>query len=886
MGILGARMARTGLVLLAAAAAWCAFLPEANAAPAQLYANPFRQSPVRGEPGDLLMIAGSGFSAGDTIVYRRIWDTTQPLVHPPAIPQFSNANWGVAPIVSLENVPDSLTVRLPDFMESGASYALWVVSDAREWSAGIKINDARPLWFTPDVMYRKVSPQGLSRQLKVVGRNLEPQPCMTTTVRLRGPKTYTLTAMNDGNPNTAIEHYVARVNLPSNLLPGVYQVDVRRDSASWVTVPGQTLTVLPDPVNPPIFPVSSFGCMPSDGLDDTFCILRAKDAAEASGGGIVALGPGTWELLDPTIPGVDPTFGIVLPRGVSLIGAGASATKIVKGPDWNVNGGALVYRAVFTVQGKNVIRRIGFEDTRQYQPTDWTAPFFLLGKFPWSPDPGPTSVDDVTFTENVFARPFMAIGDGGFPLRHLHITHNEFGAYHDAILLGGNRYITDFKFQVEDSIISHNVFKPGGYIDSCIYQGAIATHLGAARRLDFSHNIADGHAQDYLDGSLPGWRAAFFWHMNNNHEMVLVSQNMASCTGDKAGDGEAIAYDNNANTFGFDAAKTIAHATSTTVKVSAADGHLLQRLQNGRPVPSDYYNEHWIQIANGVGLGQARKIVSYEVDSVSQDVTFTVSPAWDVIPEPGRSTMTVAREFWQVYTVDNLVDMRGCSGARSGAGSCNNLNGLKQCGIINFGGMTSDSTAEGNIQYDASGILITPAYSIEHAPHFTATQRFAYFVDVRSNTLSGEADYDSTCSWAGVSLWHGAASGPPETMPPSPVVLGYGVSVAKNSISHADGIRGGAVVFADTWWEPEGSRMYLNTLIYQNEISNLLAPSAPTMQSASSCSGSFMCGDDPVREVGVHIRLPLVHSTVISDNTFSDVQRPLVDNGTRTVHVR
>jgi hypothetical protein len=287
-----------------------------------------------------------------------------------------------------------------------------------------------------------------------------------------------------------------------------------------------------------------------------------------------------------------------------------------------------------------------------------------------------------------------------------------------------------------------------------------------------------------------------------------------------------------------------------------------------------------------VGLGQSRKIVSYAVDSTSQEVTFTVAPAWDVIPQPGRSTMTVAREYWQVYTVDNIVDMRGCAGAGpSGAGSCNNQNGLKHCGVIGMGGMTSDSAAEGNVQYDASGILLSPAYSVENAPHFTAFQRFAYFVDVRANTLSGEADYDSTCSWAGVSLWHGAASGPPENMPPSPVVLGYGVSVARNVISHSDGIRGGAIVFADTWWEPEGSRMYVNTLIYQNVINNLPAPLSPTIQSGSACTGSFMCGDNPIREVGIHIRLPLVHSTVISENTFSDVLLPLIDNGTRTVHV-
>jgi hypothetical protein len=121
--------------------------------------------------------------------------------------------------------------------------------------------------------------------------------------------------------------------------------------------------------------------------------------------------------------------------------------------------------------------------------------------------------------------------------------------------------------------------------------------------------------------------------------------------------------------------------------------------QNGQLVPVDYYNEHWIQIANGVGIGQARKIVSYTVDPIAEEVTFVVSPAWDVVPQAGTSMMTVARDFWQVYTVDNTVDIRGCTK--------NNQNGLKRYGIIGFGAMMTDSTAEGNIQYEAAGIYLS-----------------------------------------------------------------------------------------------------------------------------------------------------------------------------------
>jgi hypothetical protein len=236
----------------------------AMAAPPLLYKAPFHQSPVRGEPHDLLMLAGSGFGEGDIVVYQRLFDTTLPLVHPGLVPPVNTANEGVAAVVSYGNAPDSLTVHLPEVMLSGLSYALWVLNIAGEWSEGVRINDARPLWITPEVAYESARLAGLPRQLKVVGRNLQPQPGSTTKVRLTGPVVYTLTAIDDGNPTTAIEHYVARVKLPARMRPGIYTVEVQRDSVSWVALQGQALEVLPDPGPVPTFSVSSYGCSAND----------------------------------------------------------------------------------------------------------------------------------------------------------------------------------------------------------------------------------------------------------------------------------------------------------------------------------------------------------------------------------------------------------------------------------------------------------------------------------------------------------------------------------------------------------------------------------------------------------------------------------------------
>ena len=137
------------------------------------YSRPNFQSPVHGDPDDLLLIPGDGFSADDVVVYRAIEDTTQNPSQPESIPARSDVHEGTAPVVFTGNIPYSLTVKLPPEMVAGGAYALWIRTGAGEWSTAIKINDARPLWITPDYVYVSKALANLPRAIKVVGRNLE-----------------------------------------------------------------------------------------------------------------------------------------------------------------------------------------------------------------------------------------------------------------------------------------------------------------------------------------------------------------------------------------------------------------------------------------------------------------------------------------------------------------------------------------------------------------------------------------------------------------------------------------------------------------------------------------------------------------------------------------
>lgn len=611
---------------------------------------------MRGDPDDLLLLAGGGFETTDRVVYVKATDTTRFLTAPSSVPSTSTANDGVLSVVSTDNTPNSLTVKLPAVMTADQSYALWVRNAAGEWSNGVLINDARPLWLTPAYMPATGTVANLPRQLKVVGRNLQHAAGQSVEVKLRGPATYILTANTSSHVNTAYDHYVAVVDLPATMVAGDYEVGIRRDGASWVDLSDE-FTVKSVPTAKQTFSVADEGCVPNTDADSTTCILNAiSQAATNPGGGIVLLPAGIWRIQNDATSGTE-FDGIVVPPGVDLMGAGAGVTKILRGPSWN--------KTAFTLQGNNRVEGITFKEERIYTSSTTPAGGMLqLGKV-WYMPGSLHEVADVIITSNEFDKPYIALTSGGLPIKRLFITGNTVGAYATGLYPSGDPNNTLYSFRIDDSVIANNKFMPGSWMGPNHWEGPSASQLGASTRVDFSNNVADGSSIQYLNAPTDhkGWRAAFFWHMTGNHEQMLVSHNVATCTGDKQGDGEAIVYDNNQNTHAFAAARPALAVSPNTIKVAGPLRVPVVIPITGVPSPdvATYYRNHWIQVAEGTGLGQVRRILDYSIDPDTGDVTFTVAPTWEVMPAvtgTTQSKVTVAREFWQVYTVENYVDHR------------------------------------------------------------------------------------------------------------------------------------------------------------------------------------------------------------------------------------
>jgi hypothetical protein len=829
---------------------------------------PAHQGPVSAGPDDLLLLAGSGFAADDQVMYQQIADGSAAVNPPLAWPTQSTVDTGVAELVSAANAPESLVLRMPAQLDAAKRYLLWVRNAKGAWSTPVAINDPRPLWITPAYVYSTQSVAGLPRSLKVVGRNLRPAPGTRLRVRLSGSVVVELNAVADADARE-LPQYVAEAALPALLQPGNYRVAVSRDGRNWSAVPGQELEVRPDATTLREFPVSDASngnCKPDDGQDDTPCIRHAVAAAAAAGTGTVEFGPGNWDLMQPPESAAPDGAGIAIPQGVNLRGVGLPRARITRHPQWV---GARS-NPMFTLLGGNSVSGLAFHDSQRYSVNSWVGPALKLGDRRSAVLATQSRVvSDIVISGNEFDRTWVAIADGGLPLARIFVTHNILGAYRVSLELGGDRFNMSEAFRIDDSVIAYNHFKPGSYMSLAERQGAMASEMGAGYRVDFSHNDADGASTTYLDSQADarGWRAAFFWHMNGDHEFELISRNSASCTGDKVGDGEAIALDNNGNTFAFDAAQPIVTATRDTVTIAGA----LRNRQNDREVPiASYYLGHWIQVGAGNARGQARKIIGYRTDPANNTTVFTVAPAWDVVPAANDTRVMVGRTFWQVYVVDNDVDNRQPLCKKSNRSN-------KKAGGIGVWAQIADSVVAGNRQFDSDGISVQQLYSARDASCGSACDVGSHFVTalrIHGNAIHGEYDAADSCSWSGI-MGSLGASPTPASPPP---VMSHGLEIDHNEVTDADALKSGAIVMVSTWHEgpPPGEwPLAEDTLIYHNVLQGHDA--AP----ARRCEGI-----EVVPRVGINLAATrLVSSPVLYANSCAGFARKLAPGRAKPVLV-
>lgn len=848
---------RRGLASAVVACALPAFaslsaFTSAHAAAPVIFNTPHFESPVRGGPDDIVFLGGAGFKGSDRVVYQEMSEGDRS-AHPAAVPTQSAAELGTATVIKVGDPPYSLTILLPEVLAADRSYRLWVVNTGSEWSQPFFLNDPRPLWVSPANVYATRDYARLGRRIRVVGRNLAVAPdgapsTAALQIRLRGPQTYTLSAI-------AGDEYVAEAALPGRIAPGMYNISISRTGTAWADMPDQRLNVLPDLPTSPRLELGDprFGsCSPDDDADDSACLDQAIEAALRAGGAVIDLAAGTWML--------DQDASFTLPPNVSLEGAGAEKTTLhrrgsAQGP-------------LLLLEGNNTLSNLGFTDEKRFTRFEDSRPVIQLGHR-WD-DPGvasgklPVVVRDVAITDTRFRRVGMAVKDAGLPIERLVVTHNDFGGYARGLELPGASHSSRTLYRIDDAVIRWNRFVPGSFIDIPNGQGVIATGMGASRRVDFSSNTADGASTEALQDPKdpPGWRAAFFWNMNDSIEMLLLANNRISCSGDKAGDGEAIAFDANNTTYGY---QQVAEVSASDTNSITLRGDLLRAPAAWAGGNDSYYVGHWVEVVAGPGMGQTRRIQHYRGDSG----VFQVTPAWDVVPVPGQTKVIVGRQFWQTYVVNNEITQATPTCRKA------NPNGPKG-GEITMWASSADSVIAGNRQVDTNGVGFTQGYSVRTPSCPTCDTRAAVqtALEIRENRVQGEYDWGSSCSLSGI---HGTfgASPTPEAPPP---ILSFGVQITHNIIEHSDGLGGGAIDIVPTWHGgPEPIRYPL--------IDNLIA-THNTIRDVDGPSPRTACHYAQRGRIGIRIVGGAdVVGTVLYGNSCDKVGTELVDEGNSTTRV-
>jgi hypothetical protein len=830
-----------------------ATVPALAAAP-QLVRTRDYEAPVRGGPDDLVMISGTGFSRGDRVVFMAA-DVGG--AHPAQVPSRTDASTGLAAIVHSADPPLAITIRLPPMLTRGRSYRLWVVNAQGEWSEPLLINDPRPQWLSPAYVYATEDLANLGRSLRVVGRNLAGEDGAVTQIRLRGPHEYVLASRPDLPGPAALRGFVAEARLPASLTPGSYSVSLRRAGTAWIDL-AQNLEVRPDPPDGPRLSLDAAafgGCRANVAQDDSPCFTRALLAL--AHGGTLLIPAGSWNLSTGE--------GFVLARDVRLRGAGAGESVVVRHDPLSRR------NALLRLTGRNSISGITFTEDARFDSPENARAIVQLG----GPEHAATAsgardetIEDIVITDNAFRRVGRALADdAAYPIERLFVTRNDFGAYYLAIDLTGSLFDMTRTFRIDDTVLRWNRFSPGSYLDVAAHQGAIASELGAGRRLDFSSNVADGSSTDALQDAndARGFRAAFFWNMNNSVEQMLVSDNRIACSGDKAGDGEAIALDANGDTYGFNGAGTITAAGPDWVAVT--EPLLAEQRQHAVPAGT-YYLGHWVKVVSGPGLGQTRRIVSYQSDTANARTVLKIAPQWDLVPDAGTGRIVVSRQYWQVFVVGNEIE-HGSPPCRN-----SNRNGANG-GVISVWTPSADSVIEANRQHGTNGILFQQGYSVRagSCPQCDNATALQTALEIWGNTIDGAYDWPSECSEGGI-RGSFSASPTPESRPPT---VGFGVVIAHNTVVRADGVGGGAIGFRPTWFTgptPGDWPLIENTLIFQNALRQVSGPVRAD------------CNRKPRSRIGIRLGgTRNLRDTVLYGNRCEEVGTFLEDRGERTARL-
>ncbi len=210
-------------------------------------------------------------------------------------------------------------------------------------------------------------------------------------------------------------------------------------------------------------------------------------------------------------------------------------------------------------------------------------------------------------------------------------------------------------------------------------------------------------------------------------------------------------------------------------------------------------------------------------------------------------------------------------------------------GLIEFwAGQVVDSAIESNTQYDTDGIRLGLGYTEQdQVLGYAAAVSPDMAVEIRHNSVIGEYDYPSSCSWSGISIWTGAG----QTSGSSPPRLTSDVSIAHNTVTQADGLNGGGIDFTLSWVggpSPGPWNLADGVAVFANQLNNISGPASTVVSGplpyASSQYENAGCksGTGAAPRRGISFADSSTWNTLLLGNSCENITKNVFDAGLGT----
>lgn len=565
-------------------------------------------------PGETVILTGDQFTSwtGDSAgADTRIWVYAQSTA--------GNGTYYAASIQHLTGASE-LMVTIPPTALSDSMYFLWVQNNAGV-SAPVAINQTEAWWIGPNAT-------AAGETIGIYGQNLS-RTGDTWKLGDAGPAPASVwvesLASGGGQWATVVSVDPYRVDfvVPTGLAIGNYRAWVHNghggDFGWGKPLEFQVRSAQANGTSwtGPTFHVSLYGANPNDSIDDTAALQAALSAAAAVPYSTVQLAAGTYLV----------SGRLTIPANVRLMGAGINATTL---------------KAVATESfSRYLIYNDGSRATNNIEVRDLTI------------DSGATlSADGSAYVGGITSLVFCRDqSDNRFTNVRFYSPAGEAFTFGNASILSASRwFLTNCQIISRGStiVLSNQVF-----IQGCWFWGTndapFAIYNAGGQGLSITHCVATSlNDSDPTKGA--GWGQRFF--VNTSSSGGTREQYFAFNTLSKLGVrptsdpsyntnvGEILLWESNLSQYiGF-------ATTATATTISVAD--LAPLSPSDYPVFGDGF--HYISIVSGTGVGQMRRILSFNPATM----TFLLDTAWNLTPD-ATSKITIFNPTERVVVYRNNI---------------------------------------------------------------------------------------------------------------------------------------------------------------------------------------------------------------------------------------